>query len=84
MYYAYSVSATFNMSGSKKSLINISICRIFDFLPDYSREYSFGLVKSRCFHSMEQAEEYINSLYETYPEYTAPRPKLWAEPLVLF
>jgi hypothetical protein len=80
----YQVCSTFKFSGSKAKLVNLSFHSTAEFQSPYNPYVNSVLNQSRFFHSVPEAQGFISYLYSRHPEYTAPRPVLDAQQLLLF
>jgi hypothetical protein len=80
----YQVCSTFKFSGCKAKLVSLSLHSTAEFQSPYNPSIYAVLNKSRYFHSVPEAQGYISWLYSHHPEYTAPRPVLDAQQLLLF
>jgi hypothetical protein len=80
----YQVDVFFALSHGKPSLVNMSFKSTSEYNPDPVWSTGSPLFLSRFFHSVPEAENYINYLYTRYPDSTAPRPVLDSRQLKLF
>jgi hypothetical protein len=80
----YQVSAWFVLSKGKPSLTNITLNSTSEYSSFLIFTTGSPLAISRFFHSIPEAEYYIDNLYLRYPDYTVTRPVLDANQLLLF
>jgi hypothetical protein len=71
----YQVIAGFAFSAGKPSLVSLSLHSTSEYFPFLVGSYT-TLSNSRFFHTVTQANHYINYLYSRYPNSKAPRPVL--------
>jgi hypothetical protein len=72
----YQVCASYKFSGCKPKLIGLSLNTSFVYSPYLVSARTSFLTQSRYFHSMKEANHYIEYLYSRYPDSTVPRPVL--------
>jgi len=80
----YQVYASYKLSAGKPSLVGLSLHSTSVYFPYLVGSYTSLLSQSRYFHTVKEAEHYINYLYSRYPDSTAPRPVLDALQPLLF
>jgi hypothetical protein len=70
----YQVVAGFRFSGSKLLLVSLSLHSTKEYFPWLVGSASSPLSQSRFFHTVTQANNYIEYLYRVYPSCAVPRP----------
>jgi hypothetical protein len=80
----YQVCATYKLSASKPPLVGLSLHSTSEYFPFLVGSPTSYLSQSRYFHTVWEAEHYINYLFSRYPDSTAPRPVLDADQFLLF
>jgi hypothetical protein len=80
----YQVSAGFKFSSSKPLLVSLSLHSTSEYFPWLVNSVSSPLSQSRFFHSITQANHYIDYLYRVHPSCAVPRPVLDSNQPLLF
>jgi hypothetical protein len=80
----YQVCARYAFQKGKAQLVKLSFHTTSEYVPYLVSSVNSPLVLSRFFHSVPEAEHYINYLFTRHPTSTAPRPVLDAHQLLLF
>jgi hypothetical protein len=75
----FQVCAGFALSGCKPSLVSLSLHSVNIYFPFLVGSVSSYLSHSRYFHSIPQAQDYINYLFKRYPNTTVPANKTHGE-----
>jgi len=80
----YQVCASFKFLNYKQQLSNLTFHTTSEYYPFIVFSFSSSLSHSRFFHSVREAEHFINYLFSRYPNTTVKRPILDASQLPLF
>jgi hypothetical protein len=80
----YQVSAGYKFSGCKPLLVSLSLYSTSEYVPWLVSSAASPLSLSRFFHSVKQANHYIDYLYRVYPSCAVPRPVLDSNQPLLF
>jgi len=72
----YEVYVSFKLSRGKPSLVSLSLHSSYIYFPFLVCSPSSFLSHSRYFHSVKEAQGYINYLFKCFPTTTAPYPVL--------
>jgi len=79
----YKVCASFIFAKNKPQLISVNFYTTSEYFPILISSCNSPFI-SRYFHTVPEAENYINYLFSRYPDTTAERPILDADQLLLF
>ena len=80
----YQVSAAFKFSHGRPLLVSLSFYSTAVYFSSLIGSFTSLPSLSRCFHTVPEANHYIDYLYSRYPNSTAPRPVLDALQFLLF
>ena len=80
----YQVCARYALQHGKPQLVSLSLHTTSEYVPYLVNSEFSHLVLSRFFHSVPEAEHYINYLFTRHPKSTAAFPVLDADQLLLF
>jgi len=80
----YQVCTSYKLTGCKPQLKNITFHTTSEYYPFLVRSYTSSLSHSRFFHSVTEAEHYINYLFSRYPNSGLSFPVLDAQQITLF
>jgi hypothetical protein len=84
MSHYYQVCCSYKLNKGKPSLVGLSLHTTSNYFPFLVGSDTSYLSNSRYFHSLHEANGYINYLFTRFPHYGLPRPVLDAQQLLLF
>jgi demethoxyubiquinone hydroxylase (CLK1/Coq7/Cat5 family) len=84
MSHHYQVFANYILEQGKPSLVELSLHSTSEYFPFLVGSYTSLLSHSRFFHTVPEAEHYINYLFSRYQNCGLARPALDALQLLLF